>query len=407
MIIINVIYDILWIIVSFILIILGLYFTFKLCMIQFNIKGIFKSLCLNTNSFNGLMLSLGGRVGVGSIAGVALAIYMGGVGALFWLFLINLLSMPLVYSEVYLSVKYKKNAYVGPANYFSNKNIGIIYSLMVIVCYIFGFVSIQANTITTALINNISLNIYVIGIILSFIIFIIIFNGTNMISSLLNRIVPFMGILYIFIALFVFIKNISLIPNILRLIVSDAFNFRSFISGFLIGIRRGIFASEIGVGTSSMASGISNNVGAKNYGYVQLLGIYITIFLICGSSAIIILTSNYNSLNIIDPNGIEIALNAFIYHFGVLGNIILLIFIILFAFSTILSNYYYGEVSIKYIFGNNYICINLLKTITLMVIFLGSINSSTFLWMSADIFIALLSIINTCAIYRMRGKIKT
>ena len=407
MIMLNTIYDVLWIFVSLIFIILGLYFTFKLCMIQFNIKRILKSLFLNTNSFSGLMLSLGGRVGVGSIAGVALAIYIGGIGALFWLFLINLLSMPLIYSEVYLGVKYKKNAYVGPANYISNNNVGIIYSLLVIICYIFGFVSIQANTIVTALVNSININTYVIGIILSFIVFVIIFNGTNMISGLLNKIVPFMGILYIFIALFVFIKNISLIPNILRLVIINAFNIKSFISGFLIGIRRGIFASEIGVGTSSMASSISDNVDAKDCGYVQLLGIYITIFLICGSSAIIILTSNYNFLNIIDPNGIEIALNAFIYHFGNFGNIILLIFIILFAFSTILSNYYYGEVSIKYIFGNNYMCINLLKVVTFMVIFLGSINSSTFLWMSADIFIALLSIINIYAIYKRRNKIKT
>ena len=406
---INYICDILWIVISLMLIIFGIYFSFKLSMIQFNIKKIFKSLFNDINSFSGLMLSLGGRVGVGSIAGVALAIYIGGLGSLFWLFVTSIISMPLVYAEVYLGLKYRKNEYVGPVNYISNKNMGIIYSLIIMLCYIFGFISIQANTITLAIAKSINISTYIIGAFLSFIILIIIISGTKMISKILNKIVPFMGILYIFIGFYVFIKNINIIPNIFRLVIIDAFNFKSFIVGFfskmLIGIRRGIFASEIGIGTSSMSCNV-NSIDTKGYGYVQLLGVYITTFLICGSSAIIIITSNYGSLNIIDPNGIEIALNAFVYHFGNMGNNVLIIFILLFAFSTILSNYYYGDVSIRYIFGDD-TYIYFLKIITLMIIFLGSINSASMLWKTVDIFIGILIIINISAIWKKRYKIKT
>lgn len=355
------------------------------------------------------MLSLGGRIGVGSIAGITLAIYIGGIGSIFWIFLISILSIPFVYAEVYLGIKYRKNIN-GPVNYIEyglgNKFMAVFYAIFIIICYIFGFVSIQANTVNKIISSSINLNGYIIPIILCIVILIIIVCGNKIISKVLNKLVPFMGLLYIFISFFVFIKNISIIPSIFKLIMNDAFNFRSFMSGFLVGIRRGIFATEAGIGTSSMASGINDNINAKDYGYIQMIGIYITIFLICGSTIIIILTSNYNSLNIVDPNGIEIALFAFMYHFNNLGSIILTVLIILFAISTILSNYYYGEISIMYIFGNKRYLL-LLRILTIIIIFFGSINNATYLWKTADIFIAILAIINISAIYRLRNKIKT
>lgn len=218
-----------------------------------------------------------------------------------------------------------------------------------------------------------------------------------------------MTIIYIFFAFIVLILNINKIPQIFIEIIKDAFNFKSFftgfLSGFLIGIQRGIFSNESGIGTGSIVSSTSCSTDIVKQGYIQMLGIYITTFLICISTAIIVLTSNYQDLNYIDMNGIEMTKNAFLYHFGSLGDIVLTLSIILFSFSTIVTAYYYGESCLKY-FGNvNSIKIFLLKLATVLIVFVGCIASSYYLWSLVDIIVALLILINVYAIIKLRKEI--
>ena len=418
--------DKLWIIVTILIFILGLYFTIKLRGIQFDFKKMLKEVTKKEkatdgiSSFKTLMLSLAGRIGVGSISGVALAIYLGGPGTIFWIWMISLLSATLAYSETYLGIKYREkdedNVYKGgPAYYIKKKlnlpKLGAIYAAIIIICYGIGFMSIQSNTISKAVIEVVSINPVIIGIILSIITLLIIFGGIKKIANATSKIVPIMSLLYIGLSLYVIIKNISLIPNVFSVIISGAFNLKSFASGFLVtlltGVQRGIFSNEAGLGTGSIAASSGSNNNPSSQGYIQMLGIYITSFLICTSTAIIILTSNYNSLNIIDPNGIEIATSAFNYHLGSFGNIFLVVSIFLFAFSTILSGYYYGESSLKYFFSKvNKKYINILKILTIIVIFVGSIASSTIVWKFTDVFVAFLAFINIYAMYRLRKEIK-
>lgn len=415
-----------WIVATVLIVALGLYFSFKLKFIQFNIKGMYNSANKKEesnggiSSFKTLMLSLAGRIGVGSISGVALAIYVGGPGTIFWIWCISILSSTLAYAETYLGVKYKekdrgKIYKGGPAYYLKNAlkmpRLGGLYAIMIVLCYGIGFMSIQSNTITKAVTNTIGVNAIFVGIVLSIISFCIIFGGIEKITNTTSKLVPIMSVVYIVISFYVVLANIQIVPNIFETIVKSAFNMKSitasFIPTLLIGVQRGIFSNEAGIGTGSIAaaSGESNDPVAQ--GYVQMIGIYITSFLICTSTAIIVLTSNYGILKIDDPNGIEIATNAFTYHLGDMGNIILVVSIFLFAFSTILSGYYYGESSLKYFFKTvDKRIIIVLKLVCVVVIFTGSITSPTLIWKFTDVLVAFLSLINIYALFKLRKDVK-
>lgn len=416
----------LWLFVTVIIFLSGLYFFIKLKGIQFNLPRMLKNLFSEDkvkggiSSFKTLMLSLAGRIGVGSISGVALAIYLGGPGTILWIWVIAIISAPLAYCETFLGVKYKekdenKISKGGPAYYIkkglNNYDLGALYSIIMILCYVVGFMSVQSNTITKAVTNIIDIRVSIVGILISILTALIIFGGIKKISNTTSKIVPIMSGIYILIAIIIVAINIKLVPNIFISIVDSAFNFKSFISGFiptmLIGVQRGIFSNEAGLGTGSVAASSGESKNPIKQGYIQMIGIYITSLFICTSTAIIILTSNYEFLNINDPNGIEIATFAFTSHLGGFGNIILSISIFLFAFSTILSGYYYGESSLKYFFKKikkEYLLY--LKLLTILVIFIGSISSPTILWKITDIFVAILSIINIYAIIKLRKEIK-
>jgi len=418
--------NILWLIVTLLLIISGLYFTFKLQGRQFNIRKMFKELLKKddnkgVSSFGTLMLSLAGRIGVGSISGVALAIYLAGPGTIFWIWVISFLSAILGYVESYLGVKYKEidcdNNYVGGPAYYIKKalkspKLGSIYAIMIIICYCGGFMLIQANTITkavTTIYNNV--NPLFIGILLSIFTLIIIFGGIKKVTNTTSKIVPVMSFCYVAISVFVMITNIDIIPEIFKIIFKGAFTYKSFVGGFLVtmvlGIQRGIFSSEGGIGTGSMAAAISGSNDANSQGFIQMIGIYVTSFLICTSTAIIVLTSDYKFMKFVDLNGIELAIESFNYHLGDFGNIFLITAIFLFAFSTILSGYFYGETSLKYLFKNcqkrYLIC---LKLFTCLIIFLGTITASGVLWKLTDIFVATLALINVYALFKLRREIR-
>lgn len=422
----SILNDKLWILVTILIFFVGLYFTFKLKGIQFNFKKMVKEVTKkesNTegiSSFKTLMLSLAGRIGVGSISGVCLAIYLGGPGTIFWIWFISILSSTLAFAETYLGIKYKEkdeqNVYKGgPAYYIkkglNKKTLGGIYAAIIIICYGIGFMSIQSNTIAKSITGVININPVIVGLTLSLLTLIIIFGGVKKIADATSKIVPIMSIIYIGLSLYVVMANISKVPLILLSIIKSAFNLKSFTSGFLVtlltGVQRGIFSNEAGLGTGAIASSSGSSNDPASSGYIQMIGIYITSFLICTSTAIIVLTTNYDVLNIIDPNGIEIASFAFKQHLGNFGNIFLVISIFLFAFSTILSGYYYGESSLKYFFNKvnkNYI--KALKILTILVIFFGSITSASIIWNFTDVFVSFLAFINIYSIFKLRKEIK-
>lgn len=419
----EIITKLLWVIATIMIVGVGLYLTFSLKFVQFNFKQMFKSIFKkekNTISpISTLMLTLGGRIGVGSVAGVALALYLGGPGTIFWIWITAFIAATNTFGETILGMKYHEKdneLYRGGAPYYikkglKNSRLGIIYAILIIISYVGGFIGIQANTITKSLNEITTINPIIVGLIISVIAFLIIIGGITKISKATNKIVPFMLIVYLSCGLYVFITQIDQMPYILKTIVTSAFNFESFTLGFLpvfiIGIQRGIFSNEAGIGTCSIASSTSNIKQPVVNGYVQMLGIYITTLLVCSATAIMIMSFDYQSILTNDMNGIELTLQAFHHHFDNLGNVIIMTCIILFAFSTVLTGYYYGESCLKFLFKNpSKKTILILKIATVLVLFLGSIVSSTKLWNMIDILVALLAIINVYTIYKLKDEIK-
>lgn len=414
-----------WGIATFFLIICGLYYTFKLHFVQFNFKEMINSIKKSHSTkesispFKTLTLALAARVGVGSLAGIALGIYKGGIGVVFWIWLSALITLPNSFVESTLAVMYRKRDgkyYIGGPAYYINDGLGLkklscIYAAIIFLCYIGGFLAIQSNTIATSLKTYLDISPMTTGIIVAIVSYFIISHGLKRIANFTSFLVPVMGIVYMAVAFVIIFLNIHQIPIILSNILEEAFNFKAFgwgiISSIIIGVQRGIFSSEAGIGTGAVASGTSDTSSPCKQGYLQMLGVYFTSFIICTSTVFIILTSNIDINGFNNPNGIEITLNALNYHLGSFGTVVLIFAILSFAFSTIISGYYYGESNLKYLDKKmNSKKIWLLNIIVVAILFYGAVASPSFLWDSVDIGTALLAIINTISMLLLYKEIK-
>lgn len=418
---------IVWLIASSFIIISGIYFTFKLKFVQFRFIKMFKSLTIKNKNkdtikpFQSLMMVLAGRIGVGSIAGIAISIYYGGIGSIFWMWISSILGASLTFLETSLGMFYQKKdtksiCKGGPSYYIkyglNNKFLGNLYALIIIISDILGFISVQTNTITHSIQEIINIDAPLIGIIICVLVTIIIIGGVKRIANFSSKMVPIMTLLYLFICLIIIINNIDKIPGILVTIFKSAFEFKSISGGFLgsiiIGIQRGIFSSEAGIGTGAIAASATEAITKEEklaQGYMQILGIYITTFLICTSTALIVLTSDIFNLDFNDFNGIELVQIAFTQHLGSIGNYFIFIIIFLFAFTTILSSYYNGESSLKYFVEKPKKLLNVLKVFTLISIFMGAVSSSNIIWNLIDIFVGILAIINIYALIKLKDKV--
>lgn len=420
----SLINNILWMIATFMLISCGLYFTFKLKFTQFDFKTMFKGLKKEKNDkvsispFKTLTLALAARIGVGSLAGIALGIYKGGIGVIFWIWLSCLITLPNSFVESTLAVMHREKDgkyYQGGPSFYIKKGLGlsrlaIIYSIIICLCYLGGFLAIQSNTIASSMNEFLNISKVTTGIVVAVISYIIISHGLGRIANFTSFLVPIMGIIYMITSLVIIIININNIPDILLSIVKEAFNIKALgwgiISSIIIGTQRGIFSSEAGIGTGAVASGTSDTKYPTKQGYIQMLGVYFTTFIVCTGTAFIILTSNIDINSFADPNGIEITLNALNNHLGSFGTIILLISLIAFAFSTIISGYYYGESNLKFLFKmidkKKMIYLNIF---VVFILIYGAVARPSILWNLVDIGVALLAIINTIAMFLLRHEV--
>lgn len=396
-----------------VLLLSGIYFSFKL---KFEHLEMIKALKVITkkeekgiSSFQALCISLASRIGVGSLSGVVLSIYVGGVGSIFWMWIITLICSSNTMIESMLSVKYKEkkddNVYEGGPFYYMSKGLNksrmaIVYSIIFIVSYTCGFLSIQSNTISKIVTEIVPINGIIVGIIISVLASLVIFKGIKQIANVVSKLIPFIAILYIITCLVVIFKNINVIGSVVSLIIKEAFNKKSFITGFLVGSTKSIFSTEAGLGTGAIASASTNNATAKEQGLVQVFGIFFDTFVVSTLTAFVVLLSPVLSININNLNGIELTRYAFIFHLGKFGGLVLILAIILFAFSTIIGGYYYGEVALKYITKSKKTI--LLKMFTILIILVSTVISPTIIWNSIDKFIVILAVINTIALILLR-----
>lgn len=403
-----------WYIASILIIYSSIKFSLQYKFIQLNIKKIFKSIksksSNNISPISSLCISLAAKIGVGSLSGVALAIYYGGIGTIFWMFIISILVAINTYVESVFGIRYREyinNKFIGGPSYYirkilNNRSLSIIYSILVIIGYSGLFLSIQANTIVST-ISSFNIDKIYIVIVLFLSTFIIILLGVNGIAKANKIIVPIMIILYFILGGYITIINYYRLSDILVLVLKEALNIKCIIPVFLIGMQRAIFITESSIGTSAIAASTCDNSPDKQ-GLLEVLGIYLTTFIIVFTTFILIVTSNYETINFSDINGIEIVIYAIKYHFGNIGGMILSIITVLFAFSTIISSYYFGESNLLVITKNKLIKY-LFILLFMLVIIISCYIRASFLWNLTDYLVALLIIINVYAMLKISKKV--
>ena len=406
-----------------ILLFVSLIFTFYFQSVQFRFKKMIqcltkKSSNSSVSSFQSFTMALAARVGVGSLAGVALGIYIGGPGSVFWMWISALITAAASFVESTLAQLYKKrdgDIYIGgPAYYIEygmhQKGFAVIYAFIIVLTYTFGFSAIQANTIATSFRDVLSIPPLLTGVGLALITSMIIFGGASTIAKMTSKIVPIMALFYIGIGLFVMITHFDYIPTFFMTIFQDAFQPSPLIGGtvmytIIIGIKRGVFSNEAGMGSGAHAAAVTNSDNPTDQGYIQSFGVYVTTLFICTITAFLIMVTNAVEVGTTHSNGIELTQYALTELFGPIGGVILAISIFFFAFSTILTGYFYGECNVKYLCKNEKILYPV-RVIVLIVILISSIGSASLIWSLVDLGVALTATINVMALCYLAKEVK-
>lgn len=334
---------------------------------------------------------------------------------LFWIWLTSIFCATNTFAETVLAVVFRKkdlkDIYRGGPFYYISEGLGkkrlaYFYAFILIIAYICGFMTIQVNTVTKCINNIFSISPLIIGIIIAILTGITILGGVKKIASVTSKLVPIMSLLYFSICFYIIFKNYTLVPKILYDVLNNAFNIKSFgigaLTTLLIGMQKGIFSSEVGLGTGAIAAVTADTETSGENGLVQTFGIHFENILTATITTLVICMSNYQKLIIPDANGIEITNYAFLHHLGNMGPILVTIIITLFGLATVLAGYYYGESSLKFIKKTNKFDIFLLKIITLVILIIGSVVSSKLLWNITDFFVGIMAIINIYAIFSLR-----
>ena len=406
-----------------ILFFVSLIFTFYFQGVQFRFKKMIqcltnKSSNSSVSSFLSFTMALAARVGVGSLAGVALGIYFGGPGSVFWMWISALITAAASFVESTLAQLYKKrdgDIYIGgPAYYIEygmhQKGFAVIYAFIIVLTYTFGFSAIQANTIATSFRDVLSIPPLLTGVGLALITSMIIFGGASTIAKMTSKIVPIMALFYIGIGLFVMITHFDYIPTFFMTIFQDAFQPSPLIGGtvmytIITGIKRGVFSNEAGMGSGAHAAAVTNSDNPTDQGYIQSFGVYVTTLFICTITAFLIMVTNAVEVGTTHSNGIELTQYALTELFGPIGGVILAISIFFFAFSTILTGYFYGECNVKYLCKNEKILYPV-RVIVLIVILISSIGSASLIWSLVDLGVALTATINVMALCYLAKEVK-
>ncbi len=396
---------------------LGIYFTFRTKFVQVtNLREMFRLMKDSpttsngknqVSSFGAFCISAASRIGTGNLAGVAIAITLGGPGAVFWMWIVAIFGAALSFIESTLAQVYKvkdSSGFKGGPAYYMEKAMGarwmgVLFALLITFCFGLAFNSVQANTITIAFEEAFGTNRLIIGIGLTVLTGFVIFGGVKRIVKVSQVIVPVMAICYLILVAYIVILNIGEIPRVMGLIISSAFGLNEAVAGgigaaIMNGVKRGLFSNEAGMGSAPVAAATADVSHPAKQGFVQTLGVFVDTLLICSATAFIILLSGIPGEGM---GGIQLTQSALASHVGPWASIFVAIAILLFCFSSIIGNYYYGESNIGYI-KENKAAIFVFRLAVLGMILLGSVSSLSMVWNLADLFMALMAITNLIAL---------
>lgn len=363
------------------------------------------------SSFQALCVSTASRVGVGNIAGIAIAVVLGGPGAIFWMWVIALIGAATSFIECTLAQIYKEpqpqgGFFGGPAYYIryglNSKFLSVLFAILITITYGWIYNSVQANTLVASL-APFGADLTIAGAIVAALTGIVIFGGISRVAKASEVIVPIMALLYIGTALYVMIVNIVHLPAVLWTIVSSAFDPTAAGAGFLgatmmNGIKRGLFSNEAGEGSVPNAAATATAHHPVEQGLVQSFGVYLTTFVICTASAFIVLMiGDYSTTGL---TGIALVQYNLEQEIGWWAPYAIAIFIVLFSFSSLVGNYYYGEINITHLTDKK-IYLHIFRFGVIAMTFIGSIASLDLVWNLADLFMAFLVLTNVSSILRM------
>ncbi len=361
----------------------------------------------SVSSFQAFAISLSSRVGTGNLAGVASAIFVGGPGAVFWMWVMALLGAATAFMEATLAQLFKRHGkdsfYGGPAYYMKyglkRPWMGILFACLII--YGFGLANqlVQSNTLCDALSNSFHVPIHYVAIGLALMTLIIIFGGIHRIARFCAMIVPFMAIGYIFLALYILIVNFTHIPSMMSLIVRSAFGWEQAAGGavgiaIMQGVKRGLFSNEAGEGSAPNAAATATIHHPVQQGLLQSLGVFTDTLVICTCTAFIILLSG---LYTGQDDGIILTGHAMEHHLGSFGGWFLMAAIFLFAYSTIIANYFYGETNVRYITKKPW-AVTVFRLLSGIVVLMGGFMTLQQAWSIVDLAMALMTILNLIAV---------
>ena len=407
----------------------GIYFSIRLRFLQiFHFREFIRAVTRTPEKdsqgitpIQALTTSLASRVGTGNIAGVAVAVYTGGPGALFWMWIVALLGMATAYAESALAQLYKVNDHHGlyrggPAFYISrglkSPWAGAVFSVALLVVFGLVFNAVQANAIAESFSESFSLDRTQVGVALAVLSGIVIFGGIRNIARVAEVVVPFMAVAYLGVALWVLVANVDKIPDVLVLIVRSAFGLDQAAGGLvggmtaamLNGVKRGLYSNEAGMGSAPniAAVAIPSPHHPSSQGFVQALGVFIDTILICTATGVMILMSDA-----LQPGsgvtGTVLTQHALAYHIGEHGKDFVALAVFFFAFTSIIGNYSYAEGALTYLNINNKPCLFILRALVLVFIVWGAREAITTVFDAADAVMGIMAIINLVGISLLSG----
>ena len=409
------------------LIICGIWFTWKTRGVQFRMVGEMIRLLTDSatsgtdslsdkdknhkhiSSFQAFAVSVATRVGTGNLAGVATAIAIGGPGAVFWMWVIALIGSATAFIESTLGQLYKqrhKDSFVGGPAYYIEKGLhckwmAYLFAVLITITFGLSYNSIQSNTICGAMQEAFGWNPLIVGGILSVVALIIIFGGLHRIANVSAVLVPLMAIGYFILVVVIMMMNIQLIPHVMKVIFTSAFGLEQGVGGaigatIMNGVKRGLFSNEAGEGSAPNVAATATVSHPVKQGLIQALGVFTDTLLVCSCTAFMILISGlYNTPEL---NGIALTQAALNSEIGAIGPTFIAIAILLFAFSSIIGNYYYGEANIRFMTSSNTVLtVYRLFSGGVLVMF-GAMASLEIVWNLGDLCMALLTACNLVAI---------
>lgn len=418
--------DFLWNYVLIVMLVgLGVFFTVRSRFVQFRLFGAALRSMLGgmqhdsgrISSFQALVVSVAGRVGGGNIAGVAVAITLGGPGAVFWMWLIGLMGMATSFFECSLAQLFKRsepggNFRGGPAYYMSiglkKRWMAAVFSVLLLVTFGFGFNSVQSYMVATSMQASFGVPTWFTGVVLAVGLGVIIFGGIKRIAVVAEVVVPLMAACYFIMALIVLALNITEVPGVLKQIVVAAMGLEQLVGGgfaavLMQGVKRGLFSNESGLGSAPNVAAVAHVSHPAQQGLVQALSVFIDTIVLCTCTAVIILLADVYQPGAEGVGGIALTQVALAEHVGSWGQGFVSIALLFFAFSSMMYNYYLGENSLNYFSEENQTLFNGFRVLVLLLVLWGSVQDLGTVFAFADLTMALLGVVNLAALIMLSG----